>query len=294
MIPLAATVLVPSFDHGPLVRLALESALGQTVDEIEVFLVGDDVPEVTREIAAEISARDPRLRFFDNPKGPRNGEIYRHAALAEARGRTVLYLADDDLWLPDHVETMLAALADGDFALAVTLEVGPEGKLSPRGSDFGRPEVRQAFLRGGAPITLSGMGHTVSAYRRLPRGWSTTPDGIATDRYLWELFVSDPSLRGAGTSTVTALTFPSSLRGHMSRSERLAETSGWWERVCDPEGRAELHRAAFSASYERAGSLAVKLEKLRSRHEKLRRRVAKLERELGEAPALRLSRLRRR
>src|SRR5688572_27963864 len=56
----AATILIPTFDHGPLVRLALESALAQTVAEIEVFVVGDGVPDVTREIVGEIAEGDPR------------------------------------------------------------------------------------------------------------------------------------------------------------------------------------------------------------------------------------------
>ena len=61
---------------------------------------------------AELTAADPRVRWFDNPKGPRHGELHRHAALQEARGEIVCYLCDDDLWLPDHVERM-RALLDG-------------------------------------------------------------------------------------------------------------------------------------------------------------------------------------
>jgi GalNAc5-diNAcBac-PP-undecaprenol beta-1,3-glucosyltransferase len=291
----AATVLVPTFDHGALVRLALESALAQTVPEIEVFLVGDGAPDETREVATELTARDPRLRFFDNPKGPRHGEIYRHAALAEARGQIVLYLADDDLWLPDHVETMLAALAEADFASAVCLSVGSDGTLSPAGSDFGRPEVRQSFQRGGAGIALSIMGHTLAAYRRLPTGWTTTPAGTATDRHLWGKFVSDSDFRGGGTSKVTAITLPSPPRRHLSQSERLVETSGWWEKVRDAEGRAEIHAAAFSAAYQRVDRLGAKLEMTRRRHERLERRALKLEARLEEASrGFRLPRLRRR
>src|SRR5256885_893248 len=93
MTTIDATILIPTFDHGPMIRSPLESALAQTAGNTEIFVVGDGAPDVTRDVVGELAERDPRIRFFDNPKGPRHGEIHRHAALAEARGRIVLYLS---------------------------------------------------------------------------------------------------------------------------------------------------------------------------------------------------------
>lgn len=267
----AATILIPTFDHGPLVRLALESALAQTVTEIEVFVVGDGVPDVTREIVGEIATSDPRVRFFDNAKGPRRGEIHRHAALAEARGRIVLYHTDDDLWLPEHVETMLALLDEADFASAVFLGVGAGGPVL-KGGDFGRVETRQEFLRGKVGIGLSTLGHTLDAYRRLRFGWRTTPEDMKTDRYFWEQFVSDFSFRGAGSTRLTVLNLGGGQ--HLAPAERLAEMSEWWGRVCDPAARAAIHAVAFSLAHARAESSTAKVEKLRTRNAK---RTAQIE-----------------
>jgi GalNAc5-diNAcBac-PP-undecaprenol beta-1,3-glucosyltransferase len=55
----AASILIPTHDHGPLVGLAIESALAQTVEDLEVLLVGDGVPEITREVVGELAVRDP-------------------------------------------------------------------------------------------------------------------------------------------------------------------------------------------------------------------------------------------
>ena len=95
-----ATVVIPTFDHGPLLEYSLASALRQTVPDIEVFIIGDGVPDVTRQIVARAVRQDPRVRFFDNPKGARRGEAHRHRALAEAKGSIVCYLSDDDLGRP--------------------------------------------------------------------------------------------------------------------------------------------------------------------------------------------------
>ena len=91
-----ATVLIPTYNHGSLLRYSVASALRQTVRDLEIFIVGDGVPDATREIVAELQ-HDPRVRFFDNPKGPRHGELHRHAALRQASGEIVCYLSDDDL-----------------------------------------------------------------------------------------------------------------------------------------------------------------------------------------------------
>src|SRR6185437_15846190 len=96
----AATVLIPTHDHGRTLLRSVPSALAQTVSELEVFVVGDGVPDETRELMTELAAADNRVRFFDNPKGERHGEAHRHAALQEARGEIVCYLSDDDVWLP--------------------------------------------------------------------------------------------------------------------------------------------------------------------------------------------------
>ncbi len=78
-----ATVILPTHDHGPTLRPALESVLGQTERDLEVIVVGDGVPEITRTIVAEFAARDPRVRLLDNrkgeapprgPGGPRGGD----------------------------------------------------------------------------------------------------------------------------------------------------------------------------------------------------------------------------
>jgi glycosyltransferase involved in cell wall biosynthesis len=110
-----ATVLIPTHDHGPTLYYSVRSALAQSVENIEILIVGDGVPEPTREIVAELQ-RDERVRFLDNPKGESRGELHRHTALQEARSEIVCYLSDDDLWLPDHIATMRQLLESADFA----------------------------------------------------------------------------------------------------------------------------------------------------------------------------------
>ena len=49
-----ATVLTPTHDHGALLGHSLRSALAQTVENIEVFVVGDGVNDDTRAVVEEL------------------------------------------------------------------------------------------------------------------------------------------------------------------------------------------------------------------------------------------------
>ena len=53
---------------------AVDSVLRQTVRDLEVFIIGDGVHDVTREAARALEKTDPRVRFFDHPKHARRGE----------------------------------------------------------------------------------------------------------------------------------------------------------------------------------------------------------------------------
>jgi glycosyltransferase involved in cell wall biosynthesis len=236
----AATVIVPTHDHGPTLRVTLGTALAQTVADIEVFVIGDGVPDVTREIVDDLMRRDTRVRFFDHPKGPRRGEIYRHDALQEARGEIVCYLSDDDIWFPEHVATMRDLLADADFAGALPVSLSADGKLSSWPIDLARPSFRERMLAGHNFIPLSCGAHTLDGYRRLPVGWSAAPTGTGTDLYMWQKLLRLPGVRAKSGTRPTAVHFPSPQRSDWTLDERVAELELWARRASDPAERREL------------------------------------------------------
>jgi GalNAc5-diNAcBac-PP-undecaprenol beta-1,3-glucosyltransferase len=252
-----ATVLVPTYDHGPTIRHALESALAQTMQDFELLVVGDGAPPATGEIVRELAERDPRVRWLDNPKGPRHGELHRHAALAEARGRVVAYLSDDDLWFPDHLETVCGLLETSDLATAASIKVDIEGGLGINAPDMSNEAHRKELLRRRRAIPLSNGSHTLAAYRRLPRGWSTTPERFSSDRYFWRQFL-ERGFSASAASHVTVLHFGARHRESMTSEERAAELAGWSGRLCDPRAQAELTFAVATQALDLVGQLRAK------------------------------------
>jgi hypothetical protein len=228
-VSIAATVLIPTHDHGPTLLCSVPSALAQTVTELEVLVVGDGVSDETRELVAGLVAADERVRFFDNPKGERHGEAHRHAALREARGEIVCYLSDDDLWLPDHVEELQRLLAEADLAHTLSFAIGVDQELHVSRLDLAREHFREVLLAGESRIHLSITGHTLELYRRLPGGWQPTPPGIYTDLHFWQRLLALPGTSAASGTRPTVLHFPSDLRPGWSSEQRLAELDRWSE-----------------------------------------------------------------
>jgi GalNAc5-diNAcBac-PP-undecaprenol beta-1,3-glucosyltransferase len=225
-----ATILIPTHDHGPTLRHSVTSALTQSVKEIEVFIVGDGMPETARDVARSLARLDSRIRLFENPKAPRHGETLRHEALREAVGQAVCYLSDDDLWMPDHVETMLALLENCDFANALPLYVDRQG-LGSWTVNLGSDYFRRLILSGTNRIPLSCAAHTLEMYRKLPHGWRTTPAGTATDLYMWQQFLSDPGCRAKSAMRPTVVCFPAPPRKSMTATERAGELAEWSARI---------------------------------------------------------------
>ena len=236
----AATVILPTHDHGPMLRHSLRSVQEQTVDDLEIFVIGDGVPDVTRELVAELAGADSRIRLFDNPKGPRNGELHRHAALEEARGEIVCYQADDDLWCPEQVEELRGLLSAADFAHTVALRVAPDGSVSPRLAVLESGVFRAHMHRGAFFLTLSIVGHTLAVYRELPHGWRTTPQPIPTDLYMWQQFLDQPGIRLASGSRPAVLNFPSPARRGWTIEQRLHELERWSAFLAGSGWRSEL------------------------------------------------------
>ena len=189
---------------------------------------------------SELVASDPRVKFLDNPKGPRHGELHRHAALQEAQGEIVCYLSDDDLWLPDHVAEMQALLAESDFAHALPCRIDGESRIEHLRVDLFLEYYRELLLAGENRIPLSCGAHTLELYRRLPHGWRTTPAGTYTDLYMWQQILSVPGCRATSGKRPTVLHLPSFAREDWSDEQRLAELDRWSERLSDATFPHEL------------------------------------------------------
>ena len=242
----AATVLIPTHSHVESLRHAVASVQQQSLQDFELFIVGDGVADATRAVVLELSASDGRIRFFDCPKGPRKGEIHRHQALQQAQGRTVAYLGDDDCWFPNHLEVLDEILTGADFGHTMQVGIDAERKIVVMPADLENPVFRRRMLSEiFNRFDLTFAGHMLEAYRRLPQGWRTTPPDFPwTDLYMWRQFLAQPWCRAHSAMIPTAINTWTNLRPHLSDIERADDLAYWRAQAATPEFRESLWRLA--------------------------------------------------
>lgn len=239
---IAATVLIPTHEHVATLRYAVRSVQAQSVQDFELFIVGDGVTDATRALVAELAGEDDRIRFFDFAKGPRKGECHRHTALQEARGRIVAYLGDDDGWMPNHLAVVDDLLTDADFGHTLQLGITEQREIvalpaALENPDFRRRMLSEHFNR----FDLTFGAHTLDAYRRLPRGWHTTPAEFPwTDLYMWRQFLEQPWCRARSAMIPTGINTWTHGRPGLTDQERAEDLAWWLSRIADADYREQL------------------------------------------------------
>ncbi|MEZ5288215.1 MAG: glycosyltransferase family A protein [Vicinamibacterales bacterium] len=235
MVTPAAMVVIPTHDHASTLGLAVESALAQTVVDLDVVVIGDGAGDPTRAVMAEMCGRDRRVRFVDRPKGESRNEVARHEVVSAATAPVVTYLGDDDLLLPHHVETMIALLAEHDFAHPFPVLIDASGGLVALPTDLTDARCVAWHLQPRQnTISLTGAAHTAALYRRLPWGWRPAPHGRWSDHYMWEQILTLEGVRPITARRSTTIKPPNKIRAHMSTDARRVEMSAWASRMREP------------------------------------------------------------
>src|SRR6266404_5636639 len=243
-----ASVLIPTHSHrAATLPLAVASVQAQGIGDIEILIVGDGVDDSVRSTVKRLQTTDSRIRFFDFPKGPRNGEIHRDGVLRQARGLIVCYQADDDLWLPGH----FADMENADFVGAMHVNVEREDRVRGYFFDIERPEFRDLWVSWQAhpygPWASNGFGlafaaHRLEAYLRLPEGWTTTPTGLPTDQFMWMKFARQPWCRIRALQWPISLHFPAPDRRNWTPEQRTEELRRWMKVIESPDYAVRIWR----------------------------------------------------
>jgi glycosyltransferase involved in cell wall biosynthesis len=101
------SILVPSYNHAPFLRTALDGVLAQTLHDWELIIIDDGSTDESVEIAR--SYDDPRIHVEVNPT---NLGTYgtEQKALDQAKGEFVAILNSDDLWASQKLAKQIALL----------------------------------------------------------------------------------------------------------------------------------------------------------------------------------------
>jgi hypothetical protein len=100
------SVIIPTFNRPQYLHRAVASVLRQSFRQLQIIVINDGGVSVSDIVN---SFRDPRLTLIDRRENL--GKAYSlNEAIDRADGYYIAYLDDDDLYYPDHVETLVNAL----------------------------------------------------------------------------------------------------------------------------------------------------------------------------------------
>ena len=104
------SVIVPAYNRAHLIEPTLASVVAQACADWECIVVDDGSADGNALRVAVAGMADARFRYLRRDNG--GGGAARNSGIDAARGRFVAFLDSDDLFLPDKLSTMAAALAD--------------------------------------------------------------------------------------------------------------------------------------------------------------------------------------
>lgn len=109
------SVIVPTCNRPDRLREALQSVLAQSYRDFEIIVVNDGAVDVGG--AVDALNTDGRITLIKHDRN-RGLAAARNTGIRMARGKYIAYLDDDDRYLPDHLETLVAVLEKGPYKAA--------------------------------------------------------------------------------------------------------------------------------------------------------------------------------
>ena len=103
--PVKVSVLIPAYNVEPYIDQCLESAMNQTLREIEIIVVDDCSTDSTLAHIEAAAKKDSRIRVIRHEKNRKQMQSRKDAVLA-SRGEYVMFLDSDDYLSPDACETV--------------------------------------------------------------------------------------------------------------------------------------------------------------------------------------------
>ena len=124
--PPLVSVVTATYNRSRVLALTLDTARRQTFADFEHWVIGDGCTDDSGDVVRALG--DERFRWHNLERNVGDQSAPNNEGIARARGRYVAFLNHDDLWWPDHLETLVATLertgADGAMAYCVGIARG--------------------------------------------------------------------------------------------------------------------------------------------------------------------------
>jgi len=126
------TIIVPTFRRTAKLKRALNAIQNQTYSNLKIFVSDDCSGDDTEQMVKEMEKVDPRIIYHCNEENLGPQKNYGNAVL-KIDTPFFAFCADDDLYLPQHIEHAIdsfKAFPDAGFSINETITVDETGHIS--------------------------------------------------------------------------------------------------------------------------------------------------------------------
>ncbi len=143
------SVYMPTKNRAALLQQAVDSVLHQTHHQLELLIVDDGSTDDTPATLQRLAALDPRVRIFRNEVS-RGAPVSRNIAIEAARGEWITGIDDDDTFMPERLQALLAAwqlleLTGASFCSLYTQDLYDDGQTQVASSKRGSLNWQDLF-----------------------------------------------------------------------------------------------------------------------------------------------------
>lgn len=107
------SIIIPTYNQRGFLTDAINSALSQSYQDVEVIVVDDNNPDTDARAKTEqlmaVYADNPKVRYLKHEHN-KNGSAARNTGFKASKGEFIAFLDDDDYWNPEKLERQLAYL----------------------------------------------------------------------------------------------------------------------------------------------------------------------------------------
>lgn len=254
------SIITAAYNRSNVLRHAIASVVNQDFDDWEHIIVGDGCTDDTAEVVAGFG--NDRVRFVNLPENSGGQSAPNNHALSLARGEVILFLNQDDFYLPGHVARSVDFLAASGADIAWSPVALPMA-TNRNSLDWRVSEVR---IDGITPdsrfdpatfIIASSWAMRADAARRVGP-WLPADRTSVSPSQEWLFRAHRMGLELAFDKCVSVLCIHSGARRNSYATRDAAEHEMWFQLVWDdPAGMAKLlERAAITEAQLRVALAA--------------------------------------
>jgi glycosyltransferase involved in cell wall biosynthesis len=164
------SVAMATYNGEAYLREQIDSILAQTFRRFELIIIDDDSTDGTIGLLEHYREKDARIKTFFNKKNLGYRETF-YSALSKCSGEYILFSDQDDIWVPEKINTLLKTIGDNLLVFSNSILINEHGvSLQKKLSDTvrmiqpGQPEINRGFVIGNCV-----WGHTIMFHHSLTR-----------------------------------------------------------------------------------------------------------------------------